>query len=204
MQLIRYHYTLLLSCALLAATTAHADIYKYVHNGVVTYSAEKPRHGAFESLQPSCLTSYIGCDLDLSDWNRVRLNHSAFKDLIEKSAKTHKVDASLIRAVIHAESNFNQSARSKAGAEGLMQLMPDTQKRLQVKRPFNAWENIDGGTRLLKRLLKRYGDNIRLAAAAYNAGTRAVQKYRGIPPYEETQNYVRRVSHLYSRYRQIY
>jgi soluble lytic murein transglycosylase-like protein len=113
------------------------------------------------------------------------------------------VDAALIRAVIHAESNFNQKAKSRAGAEGLMQLMPATQQLLQVANPYNARENIDAGTRLLKQLLQKYGNNIKHAAAAYNAGESAVKQYRGIPPYAETQNYVQRVAQLYARYRQL-
>ncbi len=197
------HYLLVLSCALLLNSPAQAEIYKYVHNGVTTYSADKPNRGTFESLKPSCLASYIGCDLARSDWSRIKLNHSAFKALIEQSARTHAVDAALIRAVIHAESNFNHQAISKAGAEGLMQLMPKTQKLLKVGNPFNAKENIEGGTRLLKQLLKKYGNNIKHAAAAYNAGEGAVKKYRGVPPYEETQNYVKRVAQLYARYRRF-
>lgn len=202
MPVLQPHTLLLFTCALMS-NAVEAEIYKYTHNGVTTYSADKPRRGAFESLKPSCLLSYIGCELARSDWSRIKLNLSAYKDLIEQSARAHAVDAALIRAVIHAESNFNHQARSKAGAEGLMQLMPATQKMLQVSNPFNARDNIDAGTRLLKQLLAKYGNNIRHAAAAYNAGESAVQRYRGIPPYEETQNYVQRVAQLYSRYRQM-
>ncbi len=194
-------YLIALGCALLFANGAEAEVYKYVTNGVVTYSANKPHHGTFESLKPSCLLSYIGCELARSDWSRIKLNRDAFKELIEQSARTHAVDAALIRAVVHAESNFEPTAKSRAGAEGLMQLMPKTQKLLKVSNPFNAKENIDAGTRLLKQLLKKYGNSIRHAAAAYNAGEQAVEKYRGIPPYEETKNYVARVVQLYSRYR---
>ncbi len=193
----------LLLCALMISPALQAEVYKYVQNGVVTYSADKPGSGTFESLKPSCLLSYIGCEMARSDWSRIKLNHHSFNELIEQSARTHAVDAALIRAVIHAESNFDKRAKSKAGAEGLMQLMPATQKLLQVSNPFNARENINAGTRLLKQLLEKYGNNIKHAAAAYNAGERAVKKYRGVPPYEETQNYVARVAQLYSRYRQL-
>jgi soluble lytic murein transglycosylase-like protein len=189
--------------ALLCVTPAQAEIYKYVRNGVVTYSADKPNRGAFENLKPSCLLSYIGCDLARSDWSHIKLNREAYKGLIEQIANKHKVDPALVRAVVHAESNFNHQAVSKAGAEGLMQLMPKTQQLLKVHNPFNAHENIDGGTRLLKQLLKKYGHNIKHAAAAYNAGEKAVEKYRGVPPYEETRNYVARVAQLYARYRQF-
>jgi hypothetical protein len=193
---------LLLCAALLPCHGAHAEIYKYVSNGVTTYSAEKPRRGAFDQLRPSCLLSYIGCELGRSDWSHVPLNRHTFKPLIEQSARAHAVDAALIRAVIHAESNFNHQARSTAGAEGLMQLMPATQQRLQVGDPYDARENIDAGTRLLKHLLQKYDNNIAHAAAAYNAGEGAVARYRGIPPYDETRNYVQRVTQLHARYRQ--
>jgi hypothetical protein len=194
---------LLLCTALLFCHHAQAEVYKYVSNGIVTYSADKPRRGAFERLTPSCLLSYIDCELASSDWSRIPLNRHDFSPLIEQSARTHAVDAALIRAVIHAESNFNQKAKSRAGAEGLMQLMPATQQLLQVANPYNARENIDAGTRLLKQLLQKYGNNIKHAAAAYNAGESAVKQYRGIPPYAETQNYVQRVAQLYARYRQL-
>ncbi len=203
MSLRQQRHLLLLFTALLLCSGAHAEIYKYVNNGITTYSEDKPDRGTFENLKPSCLLSYIGCEMARSDWSRIKLNIKSFNHLIEQSARTHAVDAALIRAVIHAESNFNRQAISKAGAEGLMQLMPATQKLLQVRNPFNASENIDGGTRLLKQLMKKYGNNITHATAAYNAGESAVKKYRGVPPYEETQNYVKRVAQLYSRYRGV-
>jgi soluble lytic murein transglycosylase-like protein len=189
---------------LLGPLTAGGDeIFKYVAaDGTVTYSAFKPRNGAFEKLEPTCLLSYIGCDLARSDWSRVPLNHTAYRQLILDVATRHKVDPALVRALIHAESNFNHEALSRAGAQGLMQLMPETQKLFGVKNPYNVGQNVDAGTRLLKQLLVKYRNDIKFAAAAYNAGETAVERYRGVPPYEETQNYVRRVSQLYSRYRQ--
>jgi soluble lytic murein transglycosylase-like protein len=193
---------LLLGSTLLFCQGAGAEVYKYLHNGVTTYSAEKPQRGPFDQLNHSCLLAYIGCEQARSDWSRIPLNRNAFRDVIEQSARSHDVDAALIRAVIHAESNFNLKARSRAGAEGLMQLMPATQKRLQVRNPYDAGENIEAGTRLLQQLLQKFQD-IRHAAAAYNAGESAVQHYRGIPPFEETRNYVRRVVQLYARYREL-
>lgn len=198
----RHRPLLVLGTALLFCHGAAAEVYKYVHNGVTTYSAEKPRRGAFDRLKPSCLLAYIGCEQARSDWSRIPLNRHAFSDLIEQSARSYAVDAALIRAVIHAESNFNLKARSRAGAEGLMQLMPATQQRLQVRNPFDARENIEAGTRLLQQLLQKFKD-IEHTAAAYNAGESAVQHYRGIPPYEETRNYVSRVAQLYARYREL-
>ena len=112
----------------------------------------------------------------------------------------NSVDESLIRAIIHAESAYRLDAESPKGAQGLMQLMPATQADLAVNDPFDAWQNIDGGARYLAQLLDEFSGNTKLAAAAYNAGPGAVRKYDGIPPYEETKEYVRRVEILYRRY----
>jgi len=191
---------MLLSCSMNASAD---EIFKYVAaDGTVTYSAFKPRSGSFEKLEPNCLLSYIGCDLARADWNHVPLNHTAYRQLITDVASRHGVDPALVRALIHAESNFNEQALSRAGAQGLMQLMPVTQKKFGVKNPYNVGQNVDAGTRLLKQLLVKYRNDVKIAAAAYNAGIDAVERYRGVPPYEETQNYVRRVTILYSRYRQ--
>jgi soluble lytic murein transglycosylase-like protein len=117
--------------------------------------------------------------------------------MVEKYAQLHGVDKALVNAVIRQESGFNPAAVSKAGAQGLMQLMPGTAKGLGVENSLNPEQNIDGGVRLLKSLLKTYNGNIPLALAAYNAGGGAVAKYGGIPPYKETQNYVRSILSSY-------
>ena len=124
---------------------------------------------------------------------------SAFERAIFEAARRHRVDPNLIKAVIHVESGFNPRAVSPKGAQGLMQLMPGTARMLGVRNAFIPELNIHGGTQYLARLLKRYGNEAH-ALAAYNAGDVPVQRYNGIPPYSETQNYVRRVLHLKKQY----
>ena len=117
---------------------------------------------------------------------------------IEEAAAQHNVDPNLVRAVVKVESNFNPNAVSRKGAMGLMQLMPQTARQLNVQNPFDPEQNIDAGVRHLKQLMESYGGDIRLSLAAYNAGAGAVARSAGIPHYAETRNYVKRITDLYS------
>ena len=135
------------------------------------------------------------------DWNTVPLQLAVYGDDIRSAAKLSGVNAALLRAIIHAESGFNARALSYKGAQGLMQLMPGTASDLGVGDAFDPAENISGGARYLATLLRDYHGDVKLAAAAYNAGAGAVAKYGGVPPYAETQVYVKRVALLYERYR---
>jgi soluble lytic murein transglycosylase-like protein len=113
---------------------------------------------------------------------------------IRKAARRYNLPAALLRGIIRAESNFDAGAVSRAGAQGLMQLMPGTAKELGVDNPFDIEQNIDGGARYLKKMLDSFGGDIKLALAAYNAGPGAVEKYGGkVPPYQETEQYINRV-----------
>lgn len=120
-------------------------------------------------------------------------------DLVKKLAPIYKIEPQLVLAIISVESGFNAKAVSPKNALGLMQLMPDTATRFRVKNPFNSEDNIRGGMAYLQWLLAYFEGDIALVAAAYNAGERTVEKYRGIPPYPETQNYVRKIAKLYRK-----
>ena len=118
---------------------------------------------------------------------------SQILNVVSQISKKHGVDEKLVQALIKQESGFNPKAKSKAGAMGLMQLMPSTAKNLGVKDPYNTVQNVEGGVKYLKSMLNKYNGNVILALAAYNAGPNAVDKYSGVPPYKETQNYVRNI-----------
>ena len=180
-----------------------AEVYKWVEpNGVVSYSnIAPPADQDFQVLKFPCYAADPKCRS--VSWEKVPLNTQAFQNEISSAAQYNAVEESLIRAIIHAESAYQVDAQSPKGAQGLMQLMPATQQELAVTDPFDARLNIDGGTRYLSDLLLEFNGDIDLAAAAYNAGSGAVRKYGGIPPYEETREYVRRVRILYRRYQKV-
>ena len=121
------------------------------------------------------------------------ITREQISQIVSKMAAKYNVDEKLINAVIKQESGFNVKAKSKAGAMGLMQLMPATARGLGVTDAYNPVQNIEGGVKYLSNLLKKYNGNVVLALAAYNAGSGAVDKYSGVPPYKETQNYVRSI-----------
>ena len=126
-----------------------------------------------------------------------------YQEIISTAAARAKLDPALVRAMIHAESGFNPRAVSRKGALGLMQLMPEVARSLGVRNPYRPEENVVGGCRYVAQLLTRYRGDLSLALAAYNAGPGAVERHGGVPPYSETQEYVKRVLDLHQRYRRI-
>ena len=129
------------------------------------------------------------------------VSRNEIDNLISKYADKNGLDEDFVKAVINQESGFNPNATSPCGAMGLMQLMPSTAQGLGVTNAYDAEQNIQGGTKYLKGLMDRFGNDKSLALAAYNAGPNAVKKYGGIPPYAETQNYVKKVLSKYDTYK---
>jgi soluble lytic murein transglycosylase-like protein len=133
--------------------------------------------------------------------NNPKVFISDYSEAINRAAQKHGVDSSLIKAVIRAESGFNHKATSSKGAKGLMQLMPYTADYLDVDDPEDPASNIEGGTKYLRMMLERFNNNTKLALAAYNAGPEKVDAYNGIPPFQETKNFVSRVLTFYDQYK---
>ena len=179
-------------------------VYRVMHrDGSVEYTNIPP--GGAQASNVTKLFSYIAtcmaCNLHSNiNWNTVALHLDAYKDVIHEASLESGVDEAFIRAIIHAESAFNPRAMSLKGAQGLMQLMPGTANDMGVLDAFDPAQNIRGGARYLGLLMRNFNGNVRLAAAAYNAGPGAVQHYNGVPPFAETQVYVQRVGELLQRY----
>lgn len=181
-----------------AKTTATRKVYKFFVGGVPSFSDIPPTRRAYVIWTPSCYACNPTSNIN---WESTKLHLQEFNDTIISVAEKYAVDPALVRALIHAESGFNPNARSNKGAMGLMQLMPATARDLGVVDATVPAYNIRGGVQYLAGLLGRFKGNVSLAAAAYNAGPEAVEKYAGVPPYAETQTYVKRVNILHRRYR---
>ena len=166
---------------LAAPTPGQAGIYRYVDGDGRIHFTNVPTTNKFRFYR--------------GEGEKYRL-----ESLITHFAQKFQLDRSLIKAVIKVESNFNPQVVSSKGAQGLMQLMPETAREIGVKNPFDPSDSIYGGSLYLRKMLDSFDRNLDYALAAYNAGPGAVRKYGGIPPYEETQNYVRRVKHYFDFY----
>jgi soluble lytic murein transglycosylase-like protein len=189
--------------ALFLSNGVLADVYKYTDNRGRIFYTDEPRNSLYKRIIKSRPIHYsvLKNTLNIESVkfnNFTGTNKRRFDDLIEQTAYRHQVDAKLVHAVIQTESAYNSSAQSPKGAMGLMQLMPDTARRFGVIDRNDPDQNVEGGTRYLKHLIKLFQPNLALALAAYNAGENAViNHHNSIPPYPETQNYVKQVLSLY-------
>lgn len=182
---------LCLALFVITATPAAAEIYTFIDAKGTVHFSNAPNDARFNNKnQVAYLRKY-----------RKQADIREYDYFIRESAEKYALDPHLVKAVVEAESNFDSYAVSHRGARGLMQLMPATAGDLQVKNSFNARQNIDGGCRYLRRMLDMFSGNVHLALAAYNAGPSNVKKYKSIPPFAETKNYVRSVLQKYRRYK---
>jgi soluble lytic murein transglycosylase-like protein len=186
------------------ARVLRGAVYRVVRaDGSVEYTNIQPanQRGRAVTMLFTYIATCVACNLRSPiNWNTVALDFHSYAEVIGAASREFGVDQALLRAVIHAESAFNPRALSIKGAQGLMQLMPGTAGDMGVGDAFDAEQNIRGGARYLALLLRDFHGDERLAAAAYNAGEGAVQRYRGVPPFAETQVYVERVGTLRRRY----
>ena len=186
--------------------TVRGEVYSYMKDGVRHYSSRRPSSSTepVRTLAYSYIERCYACGTtNAVNFSKVPLRNDAYSAEIAAAAREFGVDEAIVRAVIHAESAFNPLVVSHAGAQGLMQLMPATARRFGVSDSFDAAQNIRGGVQYLSWLLRRFNGNLTLAAAGYNAGEGAVDRYGGVPPYRETQHYVQRVAQLVERYRNV-
>jgi len=184
-------FTFTLLSPLLFVGLARADIYVYRDDRGVLHFSNVPSESSYQIVKERGRShpAFI-------------LPYHRLEETIRTTSGRYGVDPHLVRAIIKVESDFNSAARSYKGAQGLMQLMPETARLHYIKDVYDPHENIEGGVRHLKFLLDRYQGNLRLTLAAYNAGVKAVEQYRGIPPFPETKEYIRRVLEYHRRYRQ--
>lgn len=173
------------------AFPASADIYKYVDDEGVMHFTDAPTDRRFKVFMRDLKKDrQLRTNFKLSACYR---NPDEFEPIIQSLASEYGVDKSLVKAVIHAESGYNPNAVSSKGAQGLMQLMPKTAQGLKVNNSFDPKDNIRGGIRYLRFLLDTFKGDVTLALAAYNAGLSRVSQYGGVPPYQETRNYISKV-----------
>ena len=172
------------------ATPLYADIYVYADKAGVLHFTNVPTSSNSSNYKVYIKeTSNRPLESNITD---------LYDHVISEASHTHGVSFSLLKALIKTESDFNPRAVSSAGARGLMQLMPENIKTLKINNPFDPRENIMGGTQYLKQLIDRFNGKLPLALAAYNAGPGVVEKYQRIPPFKETENFVKQVMKYYS------
>ena len=181
-------FGIFLCLMLLRVLPLYADIYVYVDNNGVLHFTNVPTLSKDYRVYLKERPQKISASYLPDQYDRV----------ISEASKRHGVSFSLLKALIKAESDFNPRAVSSAGAQGLMQLMPENIKSLNIKNPFDPKENIMGGAQYLKQLITRFGGKLPLALAAYNAGPGVVEQYQRVPPFRETENFVQQVMKYYA------
>ena len=175
-------------------SSVHADIYMYIdENGVMHFTNTPTSNQQDYKIYIKERTS-ISAKFSTTD---------KYDHFISEASRQYGVDSKLLKAMIKAESDFDPRAISKKGAMGLMQIMPENFEMLDLKNPFDPWENIKAGARYFKALHERFNGKLALSLAAYNAGPTAVDRYKNIPPYQETEEYVRRVLRYYRTFKQL-
>ena len=172
---------------LVGLSPAVADIYRYVDAQGKVHFTDTPTHGRW--------------NVYLKESPSPEAGHRSYLDIIRRHASSYQLEEALVKAVIKVESDYRPRIVSRKGAQGLMQLIPETARDLQVHNPFDPYENIRGGSQYLRQMLDLFNDNLELALAAYNSGPSTVKRYGGIPPYDETRNYVKRVKQYLDYYR---
>jgi len=192
-------FTLLLLLSVSGSVSARVYVYELA-NGSKLITDQKVRKKGYTLKRSYATTPYRSGGGNQP--YRATPIKSQYDALIVSTALKYDLEPSFIKAVVHVESAFDRYALSHAGAMGLMQLMPATASNYQLEQDhFNARRNVEAGVQHIKDLMERYGSDKKLSLAAYNAGAGAVSKYKGIPPYEETQNYVKKVMTLYTLYK---
>lgn len=168
---------------------ADADIYRYVDASGRVHFTDTPTHGRY--------------DMYMKEEAPVKASNRSYLDIIRRHATSYQLEEALVKAVIKVESDYQPRVVSRKGAQGLMQLIPQTAKDLKVSNPFDPYENIRGGSEYLRMMLDLFNNDVELALAAYNSGPSTVKRYGGIPPYDETQKYVKKVKRYLDYYRQV-
>jgi soluble lytic murein transglycosylase-like protein len=181
---------IVIGVTLFVTSPAQADIYLYVDSQGVMHFTNTPTSSKYKVYMS-----------DKLKYREAFVNIKSYDDVISEAAARTGISSSLLKAVIYVESYFNPKAVSKKGALGLMQIMPQNLEALNIKDPFDPWENIMGGAYYFKAMLDRFSGQVDLALAAYNAGPTVVEKYNDIPPYPETQRYVKKVMRAFRIYR---
>ena len=174
--------------------SVQADIYMYIDDNGVMHFTNTPTSNQHEYKVYIKERRSISTRFHTTD---------KYDKLISNASREFNVDSRLLKAMIKAESDFDPRAISKKGAMGLMQIMPENFKMLDIENPFDPWQNIRAGARYFKRLYERFNGKLALSLAAYNAGPTAVDRYKSIPPYQETEEYVRRVLRYYRTFKQL-